>query len=403
MRILAVTPVVPWPLDCGGRIRTFELLRRAARDVELELWCVRQPGIEESVVDRLADRGLRVRTFERSALPHHHRFVRTKPERWFSSRELADELRVTIRTGPFDVVHLDDVVLARVLSAADLQSACCALVCHHHKLEPDVAAPLARTPREHHEVRRLRALEQTALGRFERHVVCTHEDRRRLVERYGPRPCHVVPNGFDPRRFHPVRSVERGADRLLFLGSLTYAPNVDAVRRLTRTILPLVRRARPETHLDVVGSSPSEDVRALAGRDVRVFGSVPDPLPHLASATVMAVPLVAGTGSRLKVVEALASECPLVASTIGAEGFDLEPGHHLLTADDDRGFASALVRALEEPLATRARARRGHEHVTRNFTWDRVARALLAAWDEAARADSRGRPRVLSPRLAPDY
>ena len=383
MKVLAVSPVVPWPLDCGGRIRSFELLRRAARDVDLELWCVRQPSMAVDIPDLLADRGLRIRTFARSPLPPHRRFLRTKPERWFWSSELVNELRVAVRTGAFDLVHFDDVALARCLPATDIHNARATLVCHHHKLEPDVAAALAHSAAERVEVRRLAGLERSAFERFEHHIVCTTEDRARLTGRYGPRQFQVVANGFDPRRFHPVRSVERSRDRVLFLGSLTYAPNLDAVGRLVHTILPAVRRVRAEAHLDIVGSDPPPVVRELAGRDVRLFGSVPDPLPHLASATVLAVPLVAGTGSRLKVIEALASECPIVSTAIGAEGFGLEHERHLLTARNDGDFTRALIRALDEPLATRARARRGREHALANFTWDRLAERLVDGWYQA--------------------
>lgn len=389
MKTLAVSPIVPWPLDCGGRIRTFELLRRAARITDLELWCVEQPDLPVGAVELLRDRGLALRTFPRSPLPHHRRPWRSRPERWFWSDALSSELRCAVRTGGFDVVHLDDVALTRCLPADDARRSRAVLVCHHHKLEPDVRAPLAHTAAERLEVRRLAALERAAFRRFERHVVCAAEDRARLVERYGPTAVSVVPNGFDPRRIHPVDGVPRGRDRVLFLGSLNYAPNVDAIERLVRTILPAVRAARPNAHLDVVGSAPPLHVRALAGDDVRVFGSVPDPLPHLVSAAVMAVPLVAGTGSRLKVVEALAAECPLVATPLAAEGFELRPDHHLRTARTDAGLARALIDALAQPLAARARARRGRQHVLERFTWDRLATRLVGAWEDALRARSR--------------
>jgi glycosyltransferase involved in cell wall biosynthesis len=183
----------------------------------------------------------------------------------------------------------------------------------------------------------------------------------------------------------------RDPNRILFLGSLDWRPNLDGVALLLDRVFPAVRGIEPSARLDLVGRNPPDWLRqrvaSYAG--VELHGSVADVRPYLAGAGVMAVPLRIGGGSRLKILEALASAVPVVSTRIGAEGLSLEPGQHLTVVEGVEDMADALLSALRHPARTRQQADRGREVVLARYDWGRLADELERAWIELARGAGR--------------
>jgi glycosyltransferase involved in cell wall biosynthesis len=152
---------------------------------------------------------------------------------------------------------------------------------------------------------------------------------------------------------------------------------VDGALWLGSKVWPLVRAARPDARLALVGREPSAAVRDLAARDVDVTGTVADVQPYLARAGLALAPLRAGGGSRLKILEALAAGRPVVATKVGAEGLDDLVGHGVVVADDARSFADAMLALLDDPEAAERLGREGHDFVASRYTWDATLAPLL--------------------------
>jgi glycosyltransferase involved in cell wall biosynthesis len=170
---------------------------------------------------------------------------------------------------------------------------------------------------------------------------------------------------------------------LIFVGHLRYPPNIDAVRFLAHHILPALRARIPEARLTVVGDGAPGVLGEFRGRDdIDLVGRVPSPLPYYQDAHVAVVPLRAGGGTRLKILEAMALGRPVVSTPLGCEGLAVEHGKHLLIASDAEDFAAAVARLLtDRALATRlilvARAL-----VERDYDWTAIAERLLSVYDE---------------------
>jgi glycosyltransferase involved in cell wall biosynthesis len=207
-----------------------------------------------------------------------------------------------------------------------------------------------------------------------------------------------VDNGVDTAYFRPMPNVPRDPCRVVFVGSLDWRPNLDGVRLLLDAIFPAVRRREPDAVLELVGRNPPEWLRAAcAGRPgVELHGSVADVRPFLARAGVLAVPLRIGGGSRLKILEALASGVPVVSTRVGAEGLHLEPGRHLVVVDDADGMADALARAVAGPEAMRTTAEAGRERVLARYDWDGLSEKLEQVWLRCVEAAG---PAVVSARV----
>ena len=386
VRVLFVTPSMPWPPDQGARIRSAELIAALPPAVELHLWWVARPG-EPQLPEVLRARCASVRRFERSRPSLLERWAWPRAARWFWSRELGSALQDALP--PVDLVHLDEPSLLphwpdRATAPVCLQ---------HHKLESvladslaDLAPDRAEAARQRLDAERWRRLERDAAARIPAQLVCAAEDAQRLRAAYPWLNPVVIENGVTPERFAP-RAVARGPHRLLLLGSLDYAPNQDGLRSFLQECWPGLRAARPDLQLDIVGRGAAPELEAACSFDPRIrwVGPVDDPRQHLAAAGAMVVPLRVGGGTRIKIAEALAMRTPVVSTQIGAEGLDLRSGEHLRIATLGEEFVSATCAALDA-LPDDSITAAGHARVLERYTWRALAGRLAETWDVMSRS-----------------
>ncbi len=201
--------------------------------------------------------------------------------------------------------------------------------------------------------------ESQILNRMPAVVVFTEQDRQVLAQMTDAERLHVIPFGSTL----PMRPLNyTGTDELsiLFVGSFIHTPNVDAALRLASTIFPQVTEHVPDVKLYIVGDQAPPHLQHLANERITITGFVPDVAPYLDQATVVVVPLRLGGGMRVKVVEALAAGKAIVATSLAVAGLDVRSHEHLVLAESDREFVSAIVELLRDPerrtmLATNAR------------------------------------------------
>ncbi|HZS95124.1 MAG TPA: glycosyltransferase family 4 protein, partial [Chloroflexota bacterium] len=196
--------------------------------------------------------------------------------------------------------------------------------------------------------------EEHIASTFDRVYVCSSADRQRLLDRHTGTEICVLPNAIRL----PAARTERPGDAftLLFVGTLGYYPNVEALRFFCTSVLPAVRRgSQRRVRVLVVGRGATPEVQALCRRSgVDLAGAVPDIDPYYREADVAVAPVHAGGGTRIKILEAFGYGVPIVSTSIGAEGIDARHEEHLLIADRPDDFASACLRlACDADLARR--------------------------------------------------
>lgn len=216
----------------------------------------------------------------------------------------------------------------------------------------------------------LRHLEREVFAAADQVWVCSDEEAATLAVSGVRSPVIVVPNGVDTVRFCPGDSPPEPR-RLLFFGKLDYFPNHDAVLYCLREILPRIRAMIPEVELQVVGAGASsglqEEIAKAPG--ATLIGRVDDIVAAIAAAAVVIVPLRAGGGTRLKILEAMAVARPVVSTTIGAEGLGMTDGAELCLADDPELFADRVVGLLRDPEVANRLGARGRTAVQQRFDW----------------------------------
>ncbi len=220
--------------------------------------------------------------------------------------------------------------------------------------------------------RRMAQYEKNVSARFGGVVGVSDEDCRIMRKEYGLKNVlGSVPTGVDIEYFKPDgRAPEQGF--ILFLGSMDWMPNIDAVQYFVGSIFPIIKEKYPSAKLAIVGRNPTKPVKELSDNDksIVVTGTVDDVRPYLRKASVMVVPLRAGGGTRIKIYEAMASGVPVVSTSVGAEGLDVENNKNILIGDSPEDFADKTLRILNNELPEiSSNARR---LVEENFSWEKV-------------------------------
>lgn len=409
MRILWVKAGKLLPVDSGGKIRSYNMLRHLAAQHELTLLSYYDGGRDEAYERELAaalpgavgmatgfpegDLGTKLRYLRHVLSPAPGAVTKfTSPKVRRAVSRWLDERRFDVAVCDFLSASLNfprELRTPSVLFQHNVESALWRRQAAH---EPN---PLKRA------VFKLEALkmgryEAAAVRRFH-HVVAVSENDRELMSRMtAPERITVVPTGVDLRQFASAAGAEAGREPeplVLFLGSMDWEANIDGVDYFCREVWPRVRAAVPEARFRVVGRNPHPRVRRLASETVEVTGTVPSVVEHLREAAVVVVPLRIGGGTRLKIFEAMATGKAVVSTTVGAEGLDVHHGEDILLADDAESFADSVVRLLRDGEARR-RMERAARALAAQYDWEviaaRFAEALAraAAEFDAARAAS---------------
>ena len=232
--------------------------------------------------------------------------------------------------------------------------------------------PGLRKVARYHDALLVRRFEHRWLRRASVVTTCSSTDAGYLkAEIASTATIAVIPNGVD------TSSVEfydgpRDQHRMIMVGGLSYAPNVDAAAYLVHEVMPRVWRARPDVVLELIGANPTREVRALQGPRVSVIGTVPDTRPYLRRAALEIVPLRSGGGTRLKILEAMAAGTPIVSTTRGAEGLDVQDGVHLRLADTADALTTAILATLASPRDAAAKARAARQLVVSAYDWREI-------------------------------
>lgn len=228
--------------------------------------------------------------------------------------------------------------------------------------------------------KRIDALEHKIGATADAIVAVSEIDQKILQASAGKTPVYLVQNGIYVTNYvtPPTELVELKQPSLIFTGIMDYRPNVDAAVWFVEEILPHIHAA----HTYLVGNRPTAQVTALAERgNITVTGFVRDVKPYLHGGTIFVVPMRVGSGTRLKLLQAMASGCAIVSTTVGAAGLNVKHGEHLLLADDPRAFAEAVNQLLENPSVCRELGANAQAYVREKFDWSVIVPRLLAVYD----------------------
>lgn len=394
--VLVITSELPWPLNTGGHIRSFHILKALSAKFNVRVIA----GVEvadDPGLPALGRNGIRVvPAFQKKRNPFAEAgrvaqaLLCEEPYVMFN-RHNRPAMRQTIRQQLADktpdVVYLDHLdplafrgLFPRVPVVADL-----------HNVYSTLAKRVA-TERKfpvnlylHNEARLLGYMEKQVAAAAS--VLMTVSDTEQgYFQKLGGRNVRLVPNGVDCATFRKY-TVGRNHERptLLYLGALSWQPNAKAAEFMAREVMPRILKERPDVRLQIVGRNPGSEVNALSQLpNVEVHANVPDVGVYLEQASILAVPLDSGGGTRLKILEAFAAGLPVVSTPVGCEGIECRHGEHLWVTDRSR-FAEGLLDALNAPQLATEFAERARTLAEETYDWSVIGKSACEAVAQAVR------------------
>jgi polysaccharide biosynthesis protein PslH len=399
MRILMIINHIPYPPFSGASIRIYNLLKRLAN--EHEVWIVAFTHNENQDAQNIAHLRTYCAGVEAVAAPNlgaldrpwqalEYLFKGRPIElRHFHSHALINKIRELTAQHCFDIVQIEDSYMGLYLEALPSALRRRSVVTFHDvvfsradrivRVEPH----LLRRIRIWLYGRMMRNWEPFYMENFGRCVVVSEADRRLLFSCNPHLKIDVVPNGIDTQQFQPMPYSDDNS-MLLFVGNMGYRPNVDAVSYFCKQVFPLIRTKVPNAEVCIAGLNPASEVLALAGDGVYVTGTVEDVRPYYAQSAVCVVPLRAGGGTRLKILEAMALGRPVVSTSIGCEGLNVQDGVHLFIADTPEDFAAKTLLLLSKSDVRNSIIQNGRDLAEKHYDWDVITMQLLKSYQEVA-------------------
>jgi len=401
MRIVWVKMGGLWPATTGGRVRSLNTISELARGHQVTVITTHNHGDDPDGLQQ------QLSTCERViSVPHpvpkrgSAAFIGAVARSWFSHYPVdlwkwrvpavRRAVRDALAEGNVDLCVADFLFAAAnvPLRARQTSRSAVPVLLFEHNVEYLIWQRLANLETDpwkralfEMEWRKLRACEAEACRRAALTVTVSEDDRLRLEELAGIRAASI-PTGVNTDYFTPRHEVEVPG-RLVFSGSMDWHPNEDAVCYFADEIFPLVRADVPGASFTIVGRNPGARVRDLAARPgITVTGTLDDVRPSIGEGAVYVVPLRAGSGTRIKIFEALSMAKAVVSTSVGAEGLALESGRHFLAADTAHEFAHAAIRLLRDPTRRRLLGDAGRALVEANYSWSKVARQFEAHCEE---------------------
>ena len=402
MRILWLKTELLHPVDKGGKIRTYNMLKEMKREHHVTYLTLDDGSADEEDRAKASEY-----CHELVCVPHQRREK-------FTPGFYVELLLNLVSSHPYAIKKYTTKAMLREIAELERKQAFDLLVC-------DFLAPAANVPRSlamptvlfqhnveamiwkrHYEVqtnpvkkaylygqwRKMWKFEQEMCRRFDCVIAVSAEDREQMKREYHAEAVFDVPTGVDTEFFRPSGAIDTSAHNIVFTGSMDWLPNEDGIRYFMREIMPRIKNNVPGATLTVVGRNPPPALVEMTNEDssIIITGRVDDVRPYIERAAAYIVPLRIGGGTRLKVFEAMAMEKAVVSTTVGAEGLPLTDGVELLLADEPQAFADAVVKVLTDSSYAAQLGERAAANVRRNHGWQPVTESFISICRQASRS-----------------
>jgi sugar transferase (PEP-CTERM/EpsH1 system associated) len=402
MRILLITHLMPYPPRGGCTLRNFNLIRECAKNHEIHLLTFYQKAHldnPENLKSNIGEMKKYCRVVKVHEIPTDGRrfawyalllfnLLSPKPYSvWkFYSKAMVRTVREYTAKHSFDLVEIGTIALA---DYSKLVPNLPRLMVHHNieselllRRSRKLKGPIARAyvALQGHKLRRF---EKKACACFDHHTTVSERDRQVLLAMHPETRITVVPNGVDTDYFKPIE-VPVDKNSLIFVGGMSWYPNLDAMNHLIRNIWHLMAEKVPDISMNLIGRMPSKEILEFSrkNRSFRALGFVDDVRPHIAKAAVYVVPIRVGGGTRLKILDAMAMGKAIVSTTIGCEGIDVRDGTDIIIADGPEDFADKTVELLRNPELREGLGRNARKTAENLYSWRRIAPRLEQVYEQ---------------------
>jgi len=386
-----LTPYLPYPLMSGGQTRSFNLIKNLSEKHEITLFSLIKNEKEKDNIPELLKYCKKVSVFNRSRSPWTLRnllltgfgpypflVIRnlSSEEKEGIKKELTDEKYDLIHAETFYVMpHIPGTSVPVLLVEQTIEY----LVYNHfvEKQAPKILRPILRL-----DVLKLKYWETHFWKQAKRVVAMSDSDREEMRKLSPGLSIDIVPNGIDINHFSKKERKEGLVKKVLYVGNFTWLQNTEAVKILVNNVWPKIKKSVSSAKLWIVGTHMNSEIKGLASEDIEVTEGLEDIRDAYKNASVLVAPIKGPGGTRLKILEAMASSLPVVTTSVGAEGLGVSDNNEALIRDSLESLANAAIKVLEDDNLAKRLGRSGKDFVEKNYTWDKSADKLDKIYKE---------------------
>ena len=387
-----LTPYLPYPLVSGGQIRTYNLLKHLSKNHEITLFSLIKDDKERQYLVELKKYCRKIELFKRTKNPFVLRNILLagfSPYPFVVTRNLPLGMRKAVQTElareHYDLIHAETFYMMPNIPETQTPIILAEQTIEYLGYQDYMkkANPLLR-PILALDVMKIKYWERYFWNKADRLITMSEEDKRFIKKELGtPKNISVVANGVDLDFFSKVKKRLPPDPTVLFVGTFKWLPNIEAVDEIVKLIWPLVSRALPQAKLKIVGFSPTKKIQSYTvNPSIEVLGGIEDIRDAFATAHVLLAPIRSGKGTRYKVLEAMITGTPVVATTLAVEGLELKNGREVLIADTPADLAAATIKLLKDTSLQSKLALAGKQIVRHGYSWDIIAQELDSVYKE---------------------
>ncbi len=387
MKILMLTPYLPYPLLSGGQIRTYNLLKQLGKKHDITLFSLIKEDSEKQYIPELEKYCKKVSVFRRSQKPFT---LRNIVKTLFSSYpflvirnhvpETISAIEKELSQDQYDLIHAETFYMMPHLPKTDVPVLLTEQTIEYLGYESYAKkASKLLQPLLNMDIDKIRRWERHYWEQCDTLVVMSEDDKKFISRTLGsPEKIEVVANGVDADWFNQKRRIFPDLPTILYVGTFKWLPNVEAVDFLVSKVWPLLKEKVANIRLKIVGNAPTARVLAYQTSDdsIEVQGRIPDIRDAFKQAHVLLAPVFSGKGTRYKILEAMASGTPVVATTIAVEGLGVVNGMHVVTDNTAEGMATLVNKVLSDEKLWLKLSRNGHRFVTQHYDWQHISQTL---------------------------
>jgi glycosyltransferase involved in cell wall biosynthesis len=394
-KALMVTSLMPFPAHDGAAVRNWHMFQHLSEKMDVNVFARTISPPSPDVIQAASSPSLHfeLNNVDRPSLPRKaisafrllfSRYPVQVGGYQFTSQRKA--LASLLASTHFDLIQIEpwlssywcqikETGAVTVVSFHNIESE---LMFRQAKTEPSIGRRLLKR----FDGNRMACIEASLFHESDLSIVTTDREQVLLKARFPDAKIIVAPNGVDCEAVQLLPASD--SKQVLFVGTLDYGPNIDAVTHFVRDILPILRSRYRDISFQVAGSNPGPRIMHLENEPkVQILGFVPDLRPVYEAASVCVAPLRAGGGSRLKILEAMAYGRPVVSTRLGCEGLLVETGTHLLIADEPEAFANAVGRILDDSKLRRTLAANARRFVQTAHCWKSIVDKVFVEFESA--------------------
>jgi len=388
VKILAVLPRFPYPIDKGDKLRAYHHLRYLAARHELSVFALSDEPVQEEHLALLRSFCVNVRVFQLSKSGILFRLLRNVfgsipfQTAYHTDKGAIKALREEIGKDKPDVLFcqllrtgelVKDVPIPKLMDFQDTMSENVRL-----RIEKE---PFWRRFIFRMEYRRLLAYESSLAERFESLSIISERDKNLLPEPARSK-AQIVSNGIDMEYYHPQPDAEKDID-IVFVGAMSYLPNIEAARFLVKEVLPILNQRHVRVKMAIVGAEPSAEVSLLASEQVEITGRVADTRLYYARAKMLVAPMFINTGVQNKILEAAAMQIPVITTHTAADAIASAEQIGFYRAETAMEFADKIQFVLRNGAEAAELATKAADFISQTYTWEACGKKLEALLEEA--------------------